>query len=117
VVRGSILAVDDEEDVLELVRYNFHKEGFKVETATTGEDALKKARANPPRIILLDIMLPGIDGVEICKQLKADSKTSSIPIIMLTARGGMSGPLSLVINSAIADSSPCSSIVTPFVSL
>ena len=87
VVRGSILAVDDEEDVLELVRYNFHKEGFKVDTATTGEDALKKARANVPNVILLDIMLPGIDGIEVCRQLKADSKTSSIPIIMLTAKG------------------------------
>jgi two-component system phosphate regulon response regulator PhoB len=87
VVRGSILAVDDEEDVLELVRYNFNKEGFKVETATTGEDALKKAKANPPNAILLDRMLPGIDGIEVCRQLKADSKTSSIPIIMLTAKG------------------------------
>jgi len=87
VVRGSILAVDDEEDVLELVRYNFHKEGFKVEIATTGEDALKKAKANPPNVILLDRMLPGIDGIEVCKQLKADSKTSSIPVIMLTAKG------------------------------
>jgi two-component system alkaline phosphatase synthesis response regulator PhoP len=87
VVRGSILAVDDEEDVLELVRYNFNKEGFKVETATTGEDALKKAKANPPSAILLDRMLPGIDGIEVCRQLKSDSKTSSIPIIMLTAKG------------------------------
>jgi two-component system phosphate regulon response regulator PhoB len=87
VVRGSILAVDDEEDVLELVRYNFNKEGFKVETATTGEEALKKAKANPPNAILLDRMLPGIDGIEVCRQLKADSKTSSIPIIMLTAKG------------------------------
>jgi two-component system phosphate regulon response regulator PhoB len=87
VVRGSILAVDDEEDVLELVRYNFNKEGFKVETATTGEEALKKAKANPPSAILLDRMLPGIDGIEVCRQLKADSKTSSIPIIMLTAKG------------------------------
>jgi two-component system phosphate regulon response regulator PhoB len=87
VVRGSILAVDDEEDVLELVRYNFNKEGFKVETAVTGEDALKKAQSNPPSAILLDRMLPGIDGIEVCRQLKADSKTSSIPVIMLTAKG------------------------------
>jgi len=79
--------VDDEEDVLELVRYNFNKEGFKVETATTGEDAIKKAKANPPIAILLDRMLPGIDGIEVCRQLKADSKTSSIPVIMLTAKG------------------------------
>lgn len=85
--RGSILAVDDEADVLELVRYNFNKEGFKVETATTGEEALKKAKANLPNVILLDRMLPGIDGIEVCRMLKADSKTSSIPIIMLTAKG------------------------------
>jgi two-component system alkaline phosphatase synthesis response regulator PhoP len=87
VARGSILAVDDEGDVLELVRYNFNKEGFKVETATTGEEALKKAKANLPNVILLDRMLPGIDGIEVCRMLKADSKTSSIPIIMLTAKG------------------------------
>jgi len=87
VARGSILAVDDEADVLELVRYNFNKEGFKVETATTGEEALKKAKANLPNVILLDRMLPGIDGIEVCRMLKADSKTSSIPIIMLTAKG------------------------------
>ena len=87
VARGSILAVDDEEDVLELVRYNVTKEGFKVETATTGEEALKKAKSNLPNVILLDRMLPGIDGIEVCRLLKADSKTSSIPIIMLTAKG------------------------------
>ena len=86
-VRGSILAVDDEEDVLELVRYNFNKEGYKVETAITGEEAIKKAKASPPNAILLDRMLPGIDGIEVCRQLKADSKTSSIPVIMLTAKG------------------------------
>ena len=68
-VRGSILAVDDEEDVLELVRYNFNKEGFKVETAITGEEALKKAKANPPSVILLDRMLPGIDGIEVCRRV------------------------------------------------
>jgi len=87
VIKGIVLAVDDEEDVLELLRYNLQKEGFKVDTATSGEIALKKARAKMPSLVLLDLMLPGIDGIEVCRQLKADSKTGNIPIIMLTAKG------------------------------
>ncbi len=86
-IKGIVLAVDDEEDVLELLRYNLQKEGFKVDTATSGEIALKKARAKMPSLVLLDLMLPGIDGIEVCRQLKADSKTGNIPIIMLTAKG------------------------------
>lgn len=83
----KILVVDDEEDVLELVRYNLDKNGYRVETATTGEKALVKAGAKLPDLIILDLMLPGIDGLEVCKKLKADTKTESIPIIMLTAKG------------------------------
>jgi two-component system phosphate regulon response regulator PhoB len=85
--KENILIVDDEEDVLELVRYNLDKNGYKVETAVTGEEALTKARAKLPDLVILDLMLPGIDGLEVCKKLKSDSKTEHIPIIMLTAKG------------------------------
>ena len=85
--KESILVVDDEEDVLELVLYNLGKNGYKVETATTGEEALAKAGAKLPNLIVLDLMLPGIDGLEVCKKLKSDPKTDSIPIVMLTAKG------------------------------
>ncbi|HBG78561.1 MAG TPA: DNA-binding response regulator [Phycisphaerales bacterium] len=83
----KILIVDDEEDVLELVRYNLDKNGYKVETAATGEQALAKAGAKLPDLIILDLMLPGIDGLDVCKKLKNDTKTQNIPVIMLTAKG------------------------------
>lgn len=85
--KENILIVDDEEDVLELVRYNLDKNGYKISTATTGEDALAKARSRLPDLMILDLMLPGIDGLEVCKILKNDPKTANIPIIMLTAKG------------------------------
>jgi len=85
--KENILVVDDEEDVLELVRYNLDKNGYKIETATTGEGALSKAKAKLPDLIILDLMLPGIDGLEVCKQLKSNPKTENIPVIMLTAKG------------------------------
>ena len=85
--KENILIVDDEEDVLELVRYNLDKEGYRTETATTGEEALVKARSKLPDLILLDLMLPGVDGLQICKNLKSDVKTEHIPIVMLTAKG------------------------------
>jgi two-component system phosphate regulon response regulator PhoB len=82
-----ILVVDDEEDILELVRYNLVRSGFEVTGVTTGEDALKVARSKFPDLILLDLMLPGIDGLEVCNILKREPKTSYIPIVMLTAKG------------------------------
>lgn len=85
--KENVLIVDDEEDVLELVRYNLDKNGYRVETATTGEDALIKVRGKLPDLLILDLMLPGIDGLEVCKKLKSDTKTEHIPIIMLTAKG------------------------------
>ena len=85
--KENILIVDDEEDVLELVRYNLDKNGYNTETATTGEEALAKARAKLPDLVILDLMLPGIDGLGVCKKLKNDAKTEHIPIIMLTAKG------------------------------
>ena len=85
--KENILIVDDEEDVLELVRYNLDKNGYNTETATTGEEALAKARAKLPDLVILDLMLPGIDGLGVCKKLKSDAKTEHIPIIILTAKG------------------------------
>jgi two-component system phosphate regulon response regulator PhoB len=82
-----ILIVDDEEDVLELVRYNLDRNSYQIETATSGEEALSKARKSTPELIILDLMLPGIDGLEVCKKLKSDVKTEHIPIVMLTAKG------------------------------
>jgi two-component system alkaline phosphatase synthesis response regulator PhoP len=83
----TILAVDDEEDILELVEYNLVKEGYNVITAATGEAALQSAMDDLPDIILLDLMLPGVDGLEVCRKLKSDVSTSNIPVIMLTAKG------------------------------
>ena len=82
-----ILVVDDEEDLLELVRYNLGNYGYKVDCVTSGEDALEKIKSIPPGLILLDLMLPGIDGLDVCRIVKNDSNTSHIPIIMLTAKG------------------------------
>ena len=82
-----ILAVDDEEDILELIRYNLEKDGYRVTTAISGEEALEAAKSQQPDLILLDLMLPGVDGFEVCKILKNDSETSRIPIVMLTAKG------------------------------
>ncbi|MFM7035084.1 MAG: response regulator [Planctomycetia bacterium] len=81
-----VLVVDDEEDLLELVRYTLTKEGYEVSCAVTGDEALKAVRRQPPDLIVLDLMLPMIDGLEVCRRLKGDSKTRDIPIIMLTAK-------------------------------
>jgi len=85
--RGKILVVDDEEDIRELVALNLAPEGFDVLACETGECALDAARRKQPDLIVLDLMLPGIDGLEVCKTLKADTKTRHIPIVMLTAKG------------------------------
>jgi two-component system phosphate regulon response regulator PhoB len=85
--RETVLVVDDEEDILELVRYNFEKEGYSVVGVTTGEDALAATRMKLPDAVVLDLMLPGVDGLEVCRRLKGDLTTRQIPIIMLTAKG------------------------------
>jgi two-component system phosphate regulon response regulator PhoB len=85
-MKPRILVVDDEPDVLDLVTYNLTQAGFQTETAVDGAQALRKARTIAPDLILLDLMLPEIDGLEVCKLLRRDAKTSAIPIIMLTAR-------------------------------
>jgi two-component system phosphate regulon response regulator PhoB len=83
----KIVVVDDEENIQELVRYNLERNGYEVTCVATGEEALDAARSVRPDLILLDLMLPGIDGFEVCRTLGSDSKTEHIPIIMLTAKG------------------------------
>jgi len=83
----TILAVDDERDILELLEYNLSKEGFEVLTADSGEAALEIMQKNQPDLILLDLMLPGIDGLELCRLAKESERTKQIPIVMLTAKG------------------------------
>ena len=85
-MKNRILVVDDEPDVLDLVTYNLGQAGFQTDTAADGAEALRKARSSAPDLILLDLMLPEMDGLEVCKLLRRDTKTSAIPIIMLTAR-------------------------------
>jgi two-component system, OmpR family, alkaline phosphatase synthesis response regulator PhoP len=84
---NRVLVVDDEKDIRELVCYNLTRNGYAVVEAATGEDALREIRLNPPAMVLLDLMLPGVDGLEICKRLKNDKKTAHIPVMMLTAKG------------------------------
>jgi two-component system alkaline phosphatase synthesis response regulator PhoP len=81
-----LLVVDDEEDLLELVAYNLTKEGYEVACVASGEEALQAARKQPPDLIVLDLMLPAVDGLEVCRRLKGNSKTRDIPIVMLTAK-------------------------------
>jgi len=85
-MKEKILIVEDEKDIIKMLEYNLKKEGFRVIDARDGEDALDLAMREHPDLILLDLMLPGIDGLEVCKALKKETKTSSIPIIMLTAK-------------------------------
>ncbi len=83
----KILIVDDEVDILELVKFNLKKEGFKTVLAETGEQALDIIKTNQIDLIILDLMLPGIDGLEITKIIRSDSEKENIPIVMLTAKG------------------------------
>ncbi len=85
----SILIIDDEPDLVELVSYNLKKEGFKVASASTGEEGLEKIRKGPFDLLILDIMLPGIQGVEVCRMIRSNPKTESLPVIMLSAKAEM----------------------------
>jgi len=85
-VRQKILVVDDEPEAVELVEFNLKQAGFSVVSAADGAEALKKARAVLPGLIVLDLMLPEVDGLEVCKMLRRDPATASIPIVMLTAK-------------------------------
>lgn len=82
-----ILLVEDERDLMELLRYNLAREGYEVRTAGTGEDALQMIKDELPDLVLLDLMLPAMDGLEVCRTLRKREATANIPIIMLTAKG------------------------------
>jgi DNA-binding response OmpR family regulator len=84
--RQTILVIDDEKDLIELARYNLEKEGYDVIGAKDGKTGLEIATLNSPDLILLDIMMPELDGLEVCKRLRADGRTARTPIIMLTAK-------------------------------
>jgi len=86
VVRSKILVVDDEPEAVELVEFNLKQAGYEVAAAADGAEALKKAHSLLPNLIILDLMLPEVDGLEVCKMLRRDPSTSSVPIIMLTAK-------------------------------
>ena len=85
-MRQTILVVDDEPDIVEIIQYNLEKSGFDVIVAADGPAALEKARDDTPDLIVLDLMLPGLEGTEVCRILKQDERTRSIPILMLTAK-------------------------------
>lgn len=85
--KAKILLIEDEPDILELLEYNLAREGYKVDTSMNGEDGLAAAIRDNPDLVLLDLMLPGMDGIEICRALKEDPATKGIPIIMVTAKG------------------------------
>jgi len=82
-----ILVIEDETDILEVIEYNLLREGYKVVCVSDGDEGVETARSFAPDLVLLDLMLPGLDGIEVCKRLKGDSVTGSIPIIMVTAKG------------------------------
>jgi two-component system phosphate regulon response regulator PhoB len=82
----KIIIVEDEHDILELIKYNLEREGYNVVACSDGETGLAEAKKNRPALILLDLMLPGIDGLQVCRGLKGEETTRDIPIIMLTAK-------------------------------
>lgn len=85
--KSRILVVDDEPDLVELVRHHLAREHYDVVTAGDGETGLAEARRRLPDLVVLDLMLPGIDGLEVCRRLRSDPRTTHIPIVMLTAKG------------------------------
>jgi len=85
--KESILVVEDEDDIRELLRYNLAKEGYQVTGSASGEEALRAVKAARPDLLVLDLMLPGMDGLEVCRSLKQDPLTRDLPIVMLTAKG------------------------------
>ena len=83
--KNKILVIEDDDDIQELITYNLVREGYLVSSTTSGEAGLEAARRSAPDLVLLDLMLPGIDGLEVCRMLRADHRTAAVPIVMLTA--------------------------------
>lgn len=86
-MKEKILIVDDEKDIVKMLDYNLKKEGFRIISCHDGEDALDMVNREHPALVILDLMLPGMDGLEVCRELKKENKTAVIPIIMVTAKG------------------------------
>ncbi len=84
--KERVLVVDDEQDIRELIQYNLQKEGYSVVCVGTGEEAMEALQRRLPDVVVLDLMLPGVDGRDVCKRLKQDPRTSGIPVVMLTAK-------------------------------
>ena len=82
-----ILVVDDEPDILELIRYNLTRNNYDMIGVASGEEAFASVRTSPPDLVVLDLMLPGVDGLEVCRRLKNDARTVGIPVIILSAKG------------------------------
>jgi len=87
VPKTKILVIEDEADILEVIQYNLTREGYKVIPCRDGEQGLSRARTDAPNLVLLDLMLPGLDGLEVCKAMKQDPVTRNVPVIMVTAKG------------------------------
>jgi len=85
--KPRILIIEDERGLTDVLMYNLQREGYETVVAHDGQEGLRKAQINPPDLILLDLMLPGMDGLEVCRQLRASKQTSRVPILMLTAKG------------------------------
>ncbi len=85
--REKIVVIEDEPDIREVIEYNLTREGYRVRSTRDGEDGLRLVREEAPDVVLLDLMLPALDGIDVCRQLKADPLTRAIPIVMVTAKG------------------------------
>ena len=85
--RVRILVVDDEPDILELIRYNLTRNNYDMTGVASGEEAFASVRTSPPDLVVLDLMLPGVDGLEVCRRLKNDARTAAIPVVILSAKG------------------------------
>lgn len=81
-----VLVIEDDPDIVELLRYNLAKDGFRVDSASDGESGLRALRASPPALLILDLMLPELSGLDVCREVRKDPATAAVPIIMLTAR-------------------------------
>src|SRR5262245_23687200 len=84
---SRVLIVEDEPDIRDLLAFHLEREGYQVSKCRSGADAVRQARASPPDLMLLDLMLPEMDGLEVCRRLRGDPATASLPIVMLTAKG------------------------------
>ncbi len=85
--KETLLVIEDDADIVEIIQYNFEREGYRIIAASNGEKGIDAAKARRPALVILDLMLPGQDGIEVCKRLRADAETRNIPIVMLTAKG------------------------------